>query len=294
MLVSSIDFHAKCLPLLHRLDRVAKSEIRKRQLLSSSIVCQMKNSGLQMQQNQVRRLETVRVRLSHIAMFAVLSLSVATCLSSGNLAVTTFLILFLSVGACVSDIYAKTWSDQHNLQSAAYQYFLHNSMQIMGWFASSKLAKDSLCADKIQETLLMDLIVKQKDTELGKLLRLNRILSVKDFRSQINLTRSSFYEPYVQKIIKNVSNVMTSEPVTLLAATSGTSGQKSLIPHVPSVLYTFFVYGIAILFDRIFSKSFLNANHLQKTVKLIFAPRWKLTDGEYSPFFPEIFFHIFC
>ena len=157
MLVSSIDFHAKCLPLLHRLDRVAKSEIRKRQLLSSSIVCQMKNSGLQMQQNQVRRVDTVRVRLSHIVMLAVFSLSVATCLSSGNVAVNTFLILFLSVGACVSDIYAKTWSDQHSLQSAAYQYFLHKSMQIMGWFASSKLAKDSLCADKIQETLLMDL-----------------------------------------------------------------------------------------------------------------------------------------
>ena len=219
------------------------------------------------------------IRTSQLILVAIFLISAGTCKAFGIL--SSLVVLFTAgAAAFLLDVYSKTWSSEHTFKSAAYQYALHKSMRLMGTIASSKLEKESKQADTIQETLLMDLVNKEKNTKVGKALHLEEIHSICDFRSKIPFTRPEFYTPFVQDIIKNETNVMTSESVTLLAATSGTSGQKSLIPHVSAVLKTFFIYGVAVLFDRMFSRSFLDADQLQKTAKLIFLPRWQHTEGE--------------
>lgn len=87
-----------------------------------------------------------------------------------------------------------------------------------------------------------------------------------DFREKVPLTDYNFYkDKYISRIVNGEENIMTKDKVDLLGATSGTSGFKSLIPHTSMISKTFFLHGITIVFDGLFSKAFPQANQLQKT-----------------------------
>jgi hypothetical protein len=180
---------------------------------------------------------------------------------------------------CIYDFYSKTKSESHSFQSAVYQYMLHKAMRLFGHFARQRLDSDSMVAEKVQEELLLELLRKNKNTKLGLDFKFDEIRSVQEYRERIPLTTYPFYSQYINEIKLGKQNVMTAEPVHLLGATSGTSGQKSLLPHVAAIQTTFFTSGIALIFDTIFSKAFPEADQLQKTTKLTFLPRWQYTEG---------------
>ena len=64
----------------------------------------------------------------------------------------------------------------------------------------------------------------------------------------------------------------------MLAATSGTSGQRALLPYTQVMASAFFKYGILVVFDTL-RRTLPESFELQKTCKLAFAPSWTYAEG---------------
>lgn len=82
----------------------------------------------------------------------------------------------------------------------------------------------------VQEQFLHELLQNYKDTELGRKYGLDDIKTIDKFREQIPILPYSSYEPYCDRIAKGEKNILTDDPVVYLNLTSGSTGQKKLIP----------------------------------------------------------------
>ncbi len=83
---------------------------------------------------------------------------------------------------------------------------------------------------EVQARVLMGLLRTYQATELGMHLELADIQTVGQFRDRVPVQPYSFYEPYLERITQGKANVMTPDPVIYLNLTSGSTGQKKLIP----------------------------------------------------------------
>ena len=79
----------------------------------------------------------------------------------------------------------------------------------------------------VQETTLMDLLNKAKDTEWGKRFDFNDIRNVEDFRSRLPLQRYEDVKPYVDRMRKGEVNVLWHSDIKWYAMSSGTTDDKS-------------------------------------------------------------------
>jgi len=82
----------------------------------------------------------------------------------------------------------------------------------------------------VQEQFLHELLQNYKDTELGRKYGLDEIKTIDKFREQVPVLPYSSYEPYCDRIAKGEKNILTDDPVVYLNLTSGSTGQKKLIP----------------------------------------------------------------
>ena len=124
-----------------------------------------------------------------------------------------------------------------------------------------------------QKQVLLELLEKQKVTVYGKDHGFGAISNVDEFRKRHPLTRYRHYEPYVVRVYKGEENVMTSSTPKILAMTSGTSGQSSMLPSTNEVSQLFFKKGILVIYDLI-NKHFPESKNLQKNLKLVCMPRF--------------------
>ena len=85
-------------------------------------------------------------------------------------------------------------------------------------------------AQAVQETLLRQLLLTHKDTELGRKYHLGEITTIDQFRDRIPILPYSSYEPYMERIAAGEKNILTPDPVVYLTLTSGSTGKKKLIP----------------------------------------------------------------
>ena len=162
--------------------------------------------------------------------------------------------LISSISYVTYDINNKIWSDGHTCFTATYQYFLHLFMGSVGKYSRNKFDNDSMQFNSIQNQTLLYLLDKHKDTVLGQFLKYKDIKNIDEFRDKVPLTDYNFYKmKYIPRIKNGEENIMTKDKVDLLGATSGTSGYKSLIPHTPVISKIFFLHGITIVFDGLFS-----------------------------------------
>lgn len=82
----------------------------------------------------------------------------------------------------------------------------------------------------VQEKFLLTLLKNYQDTELGQKFRLGEIKTIEQFRDRVPILPYSSYEPYIERIARGESNILTPDPVIYLNLTSGTTGKKKLIP----------------------------------------------------------------
>ena len=170
-------------------------------------------------------------------------------------------------------VQSKIRSDSHTQSSACYQYLLHIAMSSLGKYARKKFDQDSTDFRKAQEETLLLLINKHKDTALGIDFGFKSINSSEMFRETLPLTNYNFYKSkYITRILSGEENIMTQEKVDLLGATSGTSGHRSLIPHTAQISKVFFLQGITVVFDGLFSKALRMRTSCRKLVSLPFSP----------------------
>lgn len=82
----------------------------------------------------------------------------------------------------------------------------------------------------IQEHKLRVYLEQNAHTDFGKAHHFDTIRSYKDFARRLPLARYDAFEPWIGRIRRGETNVLTSEPVTHLVPTSGSTGARKLIP----------------------------------------------------------------
>ena len=86
-----------------------------------------------------------------------------------------------------------------------------------------------------QRELLFSLISRNTDTAFGQDYHFDQIKSINDYRQHVPLGDYATHEPYVTRIQNGERHTLTSDAVTHLIPTSGSSGARKLIPHTRSV-----------------------------------------------------------
>lgn len=85
-------------------------------------------------------------------------------------------------------------------------------------------------ADVVQERFLRSLLHHHQHTEVGRLFGLAEIRTIDQFRDRVPILPYSSYEPYVERMAKGETNILTPDPVIFFNLTSGSTGKRKLIP----------------------------------------------------------------
>ncbi|HEY9627870.1 MAG TPA: GH3 auxin-responsive promoter family protein [Coleofasciculaceae cyanobacterium] len=86
------------------------------------------------------------------------------------------------------------------------------------------------CVAEAQERFLMRLLKAHQKTALGKELNLEAIRTVEQFRDRVPILSYEAYVPYVERIAAGEKAVLNPAPVNYINLTSGSTGNKKLVP----------------------------------------------------------------
>ena len=112
-------------------------------------------------------------------------------------------------------------------------YIVLNAMSQYGALCLRRYNRISTKTDRWSEELLMGILKRNKDTEIGKKFGFADIHSVEEYQTRIPYTTYEDYQEYINRMAdKGEQNLMTSDNVTFFAITSGTTGVTKRIPVV--------------------------------------------------------------
>ena len=90
--------------------------------------------------------------------------------------------------------------------------------------------------DRAQARVLRTLLDRNARTAFGRAHGFRAIRTAAEYRAAVPLRDYEGFRPYVQRIVAGEPAVLTAEPVTALATTSGTTGEPKLVPVTASWL----------------------------------------------------------
>ncbi len=85
--------------------------------------------------------------------------------------------------------------------------------------------------DKIQQTVLLDIVRRNAQTEFGKMHGFETIRSIEDFRRQVPVSDWEVYAPYAKRMEEGETDLLFAGKPTHFVATSGTTGRSKLLPE---------------------------------------------------------------
>lgn len=135
------------------------------------------------------------------------------------------------VGVVYLVISNQRTSDNETIFSALHHFVVKSFILYVG---NKKLRRFRACCKnprEAQENLLKEIVQKNKNTEYGQQFQLSNINSMEDLRANHPVTDYSHYEAFVNKIARGEKNVLTTEKITRLVLTSGTTGKAKRIPQ---------------------------------------------------------------
>ncbi|PWU09148.1 MAG: GH3 auxin-responsive promoter [Verrucomicrobia bacterium] len=108
------------------------------------------------------------------------------------------------------------------------------------WVASSlpawlRFKRAASRPDIAQRCCMLRAVGRNANTAYGRLHRFGEVRNYADFARNVPLARYEDLEPWIKRIVAGEPNVLTSEPVTRLVPTSGTSSGRKLIPFTASL-----------------------------------------------------------
>jgi hypothetical protein len=184
--------------------------------------------------------------------------------------------------------YCHTPADQISLHHNAYSIYIQSItnlfMSKLGSSAIRQFHRDCEDAVAVNETLLLELIDRSKDTIYGKDHDLVSIRTREEFRRKHPITTHEHYQTYIDKVYNGQENVMFPGLPRMIGTTSGTSGTFKRIPVPALQRKVFFTKGIAITFHALQQgvkhpdNDGLNWPNLQRSCKLMHEPKFN-----YSP-----------
>lgn len=114
--------------------------------------------------------------------------------------------------------------------------------------------KATACVGRAQRDILLRIVHRNASTAFGKEHNYQNIRSIDDFRSNVSLSTYDDYLPAIHSIACGEQSILTTEPITRLEPSSGSTASSKFIPYTES-LREEFKKGIAPwLFDLLRSK----------------------------------------
>jgi hypothetical protein len=87
-----------------------------------------------------------------------------------------------------------------------------------------------------QNQLLLDVLHRNRGTRFGRDHHFDRIRSLNDYRSRVEIGDYERLRPYVERAKHGEPNALTEEPVLMFTMTSGSTGEPKLIPVTKTAL----------------------------------------------------------
>ena len=93
-----------------------------------------------------------------------------------------------------------------------------------------RFARAARRPQQTQEALLSRLIGRNAETQFGRDHDFSRLRSVEDFRRAVPISDYSRFHPYVERVARGETGILTAQDPFMLNISSGTSGTPKLIP----------------------------------------------------------------
>ena len=93
--------------------------------------------------------------------------------------------------------------------------------------AFENATKDPMAA---QKKILFEYLKRNKNTEYGKLYNFSKIKSIEEYRSLVPMSDCDSLRPYIERMTKGGTNILTVDKVILFGLTSGTTARQKFIP----------------------------------------------------------------
>lgn len=107
------------------------------------------------------------------------------------------------------------------------------ALTVLSWLAQqskNNFVRKTHNVVEVQTQFLRSLLQAHQDTEFGRQYGFSEIHTLEDFRQRVPIQPYSSFEPYIQRMADGETNVLTADPVIHFNITSGSTGQKKLIP----------------------------------------------------------------
>ena len=103
-----------------------------------------------------------------------------------------------------------------------------------------------------QRRKLLEIVRRNAGSAFGREHGLDRVESIEDFQSSIAPNDYDSLSPYVERVLRGETNVLTSDDPLMFAMTSGTTGKAKYIPVTPSYLHEY-SHGVHVHTYRMFT-----------------------------------------
>ncbi|XP_066522765.1 GH3 domain-containing protein [Hoplias malabaricus] len=155
------------------------------------------------------------------------------------------------------------------------------ALRCVSWLSKrqrEKLEKDTLNIQQAQEETLLKRLRNNEQTLYGRQYGFSSIKDSEEFRRCHPVTTYDHYHDLVQRVSAGEANVLIRDKPLILAMTSGTSGNSSMLLSTKDTSTEFFLQGVCVCVAAM-RKAFPRSLSLQKTLKLFYSPIVRHSEG---------------
>src|SRR5687767_4468033 len=104
-----------------------------------------------------------------------------------------------------------------------------------------------------QQKVLLNLIRRNRDSQFGIQHQFSKITSYEEFVNQVPLQSWSDIEPWIEKVLNQEKNVLTTEHISGFELTSGTTLNSKKVPMTDRLKQEFY-NGVAVSFEFMYRR----------------------------------------
>lgn len=111
---------------------------------------------------------------------------------------------------------------------------LYCTLITTGRVIEKKFERDTINAMQVNEEILLKILKRNSESEIGEKYNFSKIKSIKDYIECVPISEYCDYEKYINRMCKGEKNIIVSEEIEYFGHTSGTTGKQKLIPVTKS------------------------------------------------------------
>uniref|UniRef100_UPI00398E7038 GH3 domain-containing protein isoform X2 n=1 Tax=Pristiophorus japonicus TaxID=55135 RepID=UPI00398E7038 len=191
------------------------------------------------------------------------------------LLIATFIFGILSLWMLVwlwRDIRNRSPGQKRPFFSLLNQYLTLRAESVLSLLQRRRLELSTKNIQQVQHDTLLCRILRNRNTEYGKLYRFSEITDRETFCSLHPLTRYDHYKDYIWRVAKGEQNVLISERPSVLSMTSGISGSSAMLLSTRTTANDFH-QGFGVCFHSMLNV-YPETRNLQRTAKFFYPPNW--------------------